>query len=373
MKKKSVNVGMIGYRFMGKAHSNAWRQVGHFFDLPVDLRLRTVCGRSAEVEDAAKKLGWERAVKDWREVVEDPEIDVVDICTPNDSHCEIALAAMAAGKAVVCEKPLALDAAQARKMADAAQTAGVPNLLCHNYRGIPAVALAKQMVEEGLLGETIYHFRARYAQDWLADPQFPFVWRLDAAVAGSGANGDINAHIIDLMRHLVGGVEEVSATERTFVKTRAKVGGGEAEVTVDDAVAWIGKLAGGGLANGEATRFAHGRKNQISWEINGSHGSLFFDFEDMNRLHFYDAGDPANRRGFRDILVTEREHPYGNAWWPPGHITGYEHTFANLFSEFVSVLAGGRGSFPTFEDGWENQKVLDAIRRSAQTRSWEKV
>ncbi len=380
--KKPLRVGMIGYNFMGKAHSNAWRQVGRFFDLPADVEMRTVCGRNREkVEAAAATLGWARAATDWRTVVEDPEIDLVDITTPNDSHAEIALAAAAAGKAVLCEKPLGMNVPECERMVAAVERAGVPNLVCHNYRRIPAIALAKRMIERGDLGDRIYHYRARYAQDWIADPSFPLVWRLQADVAGSGAHGDINAHIIDLGRYLVGEFREVCGTMETFIKERpllddvgeglsAKGGQTQGEVTVDEAVSFVGRFQNGALANLEATRFAYGRKNHIALEINGSRGSLAFNFEDMNRLQYYDAAGPEDTRGFRDILVTEPNHPFVGNWWPPGHLIGYEHTFVHTFADFIKAIVNGHGEHPSFRDGMENERVLSAVQDSARERRW---
>lgn len=383
--KKSLRIGLIGYNFMGKAHSNAWRQVGHFFDLPAEVSLHTLCGRSAKaVQDAAQQLGWQQTSTDWRAVVEDPEIDIIDICTPNDSHHEIALAAAAAGKAILCEKPLAMTVAQAEEMTAAVKKARVVNMVCHNYRRIPAVALAKEMIEAGELGDRIYHYRARYAQDWIADPQFPLVWRLQSKIAGSGTHGDIDAHIIDIGRYLVGEIKEVCGMMETFIKERpllaaageglkAKAAAKTGKVTVDDAVSWIGKFKNGAMANLEATRFAYGRKNHITFEVNGSKGSLFFNFEDMNRLQFFSADDPSGRQGFRDILVTESNHPFVGSWWPPGHIIGYEHTFVHTFADFVRAVVSGRSVHPTFADGLANEKVLAAVSESAKTRQWVKV
>lgn len=385
MPKRSLNVGLIGYNFMGKAHSNAWRQAPRFFKLPADIRLHTICGRSAKnVETARQELGWEMASTNWKEVVANPDIDIIDICTPNDSHCEIAIEAAKHGKAILCEKPLAMNVDECHRMVQAVTEARVPNMVCHNYRRIPAIALAKAMIERGDLGDRIYHYRARYAQDWIADPKFPLVWRLQAKIAGSGAHGDIDAHIIDLGRYLVGEFREVCGLMETFVKERplleetksglgAKAGKKTGRVTVDDAVSWIGRFKNGALANLEATRFALGRKNHITLEINGSKGSLFFDFEDMNRLKFYSASDPADARGFRDILVTEASHPYAGAWWPPGHIIGYEHTFTNTFADFVKAVVCGENQHPTFRDGLENEKVLSAVAESARSRQWVKV
>jgi len=374
--KRKLSVGMIGYNFMGKAHSNAWRQAGRFFDLPAEIELTTICGRNtAAVEKARERFGWMKTRADWREVVADPGIDVIDITTPNDSHAEIAIEAAKHGKAVLCEKPLAMDVAECEAMVAAVKKAGVVNMVCHNYRRIPAIALAKQMIEAGEIGDRIFHYRARYAQDWITNPQFPLVWRLQSKIAGSGTHGDIDAHIIDLGRYLVGEIKEVCGVMETFIKERPLENAPKkfGKVTVDDAVSWIGRFKNGALANLEATRFAHGRKNHITIEINGSKGSLAFNFEDMNRLEFYKADDPEGRRGFRSILVTEGKHPYAGAWWPPGHIIGYEHTFANTFADFVKAVVAGKSVQPTFTDGLANQRVLDAIAQSAKTRQWIRI
>ena len=369
--KRVLTVGLIGYKFMGKAHSNAWRQAPRFFDLPADVRLKTICGRDkAGVKLAASALGWEKSETDWRRVIADPEIDIVDICTPNDSHCGIAIAAAKAKKAILCEKPLARTVAEAREMADAVGRAGVINMVCHNYRRVPAIALAKEMIRRGEIGERIFHFRARYAQDWIVDPKFPLVWRLQGDQAGSGALGDIFSHIVDLCRHLAGEFTEISATMETFVKTRP-IGKGRrqpAKVTVDDAVTAFGRLKGGGLFSLEATRFAPGRKNGITLEINGSGGSLYFDFEDMNRLKFFSRRDPKDRQGFRDIIVTEPSHPYIKNWWPPGHIIGYEHTFTHTVVDFVKAVVSNRTAEPDFADAVKTQRVLDAARQSADKK-----
>jgi len=385
MSKRTLNVGLIGYNFMGKTHSNAWRQAPRFFNLPVDIALHTICGRSAaSVEVARQKLGWQFASTNWKDVVSNPEIDIIDIATPNDSHCEIAIEAAKHGKAILCEKPLALNVAQCEKMVAAVKKAKVPNMVCHNYRRIPAIALAKRMIERGDLGDRIYHYRARYAQDWIADPMFPLVWRLQSKIAGSGTHGDIDAHIIDLGRYLVGEIKDVTALMETFIKERplleesgaglsAKASQKTGKVTVDDAVSWIGRFKNGAIANLEATRFAYGRKNHITIEINGSKGSLAFDFEDMNRLKFYNAADPSDANGFKDILVTEENHPYAGAWWPPGHILGYEHTFVNTFADFITAVAAGKSVHPTFEDGLNTEKVLSAVSASARSREWVRV
>ena len=379
----SLNVGMIGYKFMGKAHSNAWRQAPRYFGLKAQPVMKTLCGRNAAgVKEAARQLGWEKTSTDWREVVNDPDIHVIDITTANDTHAEIAIAAARAGKHVLCEKPLALTVTQCRAMLDAVRKARVTHMICHNYRRIPALALARRMIEAGELGD-LYHFRARYLQDWIVDPKFPLVWRLQSKVAGSGAHGDIQAHIIDIGRYLVGEFSEVCGLMHTFIKQRplvedsaglsAKGGGKMGKVTVDDAAMMIGRFKNGALANLEATRFALGRKNAIQVEVNGSKGSLYFDFEDMNHLRFFNTADPAHAKGFRDIIVTEGAHPYAGAWWPPGHIIGYEHTFIHAVADFVNAAAAGKPVKPDFEDGLRNQIVLEAVETSAKTHNWVKL
>ncbi len=375
-KRRTLQIGLIGYKFMGKAHSNAWRQVPRFFDLPADLRLTTICGRDPHaVAEAAATFGWEKSATDWRAVVDDAAIDIIDISTPNDSHAEIALAAAAAGKAIICEKPLARDVAEAEAMVAAVRKARVVNMVCHNYRRVPALVLARQMIERGELGDRIFHFRAHYLQDWIVDPEFPLVWRLRAGDGSSGSLGDIGAHAIDLGRYLIGEFREVCATLETFIKERPREGDvkRKGRVTVDDAALVIGRFRNGALATLEATRFATGRRNGLTIEINGSGGSLFFNLEEMNRLQFYDANDPAGRRGFRDILVTESTHPYAGNWWPSGHIIGYEHTFVHTFAEFVRAVVRGKSVAPTFADGLANQRVLGAIEKSARSREWVRL
>ncbi|PYK59970.1 MAG: dehydrogenase [Verrucomicrobia bacterium] len=362
-KRRILSVALIGTKFMGRAHSNAWRQAPRFFDLPADIRMAAICGRDrAGTHRAAKILGWERAVTDWKAIMTDPLIDIVDICTPNDSHAEMAIGAARAGKAILCEKPLARDVAEARRMVDAVKRARVANMVCHNYRRVPAVALAKQMIDAGEMGRRIYHFRARYAQDWIADENFPLVWRLQSKVAGSGALGDIGAHIIDLARFLVGELAGVSAVSETFVKKRLTKNRQLARVDVDDAVSVIGKFRNGAILNLEATRFARGRKNQLTFEINANRGSLAFNLEEINRLHFYNANDPKHTRGFREIIVTESNHPYVGNWWPPGHIIGYEHSFVHTIADFVKAVTTHKRIQPDFADGLKTQRVLDVIQ-----------
>ncbi|MCZ7436029.1 Gfo/Idh/MocA family oxidoreductase [Micromonospora sp. WMMC241] len=385
-----LRVGMVGYAFMGAAHSQAWRTVNRVFDLPAKVRMSLVCGRDeSKVAEAADRLGWDGHTTDWRRLVESDEIDVVDICTPGDSHREIALAALAAGKHVLCEKPLANTVAEAREMTAAAARAresGARAMCGFNYRRVPAVALMRQLVADGRLGE-IRHVRAVYLQDWIVDPQFPLVWRLQKDRAGSGALGDIGAHIIDLTQYVTGQlVAGVSALTETFVRQRplpagssglaAQAGGngrGTGEVTVDDAAVFVARLDGGGLATYEATRFATGRKNALRVEINGSRGSVVFDLERLNELEFLDATRPTAEQGFSRILVTEPEHPYLDAWWPPGHIIGYEHSFTHQMRDFVEAVATGADPRPSFADALQVQLVLDAVAKSAARSAWVEV
>lgn len=372
MSKRTLNVGLIGYQFMGRAHSNAYRQAGRFFDLPYDLNLHTLCGRSeAHLQEAARVLGWQHAETDWRKVVEDPEIDLIDVSTPGNLHAEMAIAAAAAGKIVFCEKPLANSLDEARRMLEAVEHYGVPNGVFHNYRKAPAVALAKRFVDEGRIGR-IHHFRATYLQDWIADPAFPMVWRLKKATAGSGAHGDINSHIIDLGRMLVGEIAEVSGLLHTFVAERPIEAGSShtAAVDVDDAALFLARFANGAIGSFEGTRFAVGRKNFNRFEINGSRGSIAFNVERMNELEFFSLDDDGGSQGFRTISVTESAHPYAGHYWPPGHIVGYEHTFINWVADALQAIHAGQPISPGFKDGYENQRVLDAVERSHESRSW---
>ncbi len=369
---KKLNVAMIGYKFMGKAHSNAWRQVARFFDAPYEPVLKVVCGRDeSAVKQAADHLGWQEAATRWEEVVARPDIDVIDICTPGDSHRPIAIAAAEARKVVFCEKPLANTLSEAEQMLDAVKRNGVIHMLCHNYRRAPAVQLAKQLIDEGRIGE-IRHFRGTYLQDWIVDPEFPRVWRLQKSEAGSGALGDIASHVLDLARFLVGEVTETASLLKTFIGERPLPGSTErAPVDVDDASLNLVRFATGAVGTIEATRFATGRKNYLRFEINGSLGSLVFNLERMNELELYIEEGPNS--GFRTVLATDAAHPYIAAWWPPGHIIGYEHTFTHTVLDLLKGIAADEVPTPNFEDGVRNQRALDAMERAAGSGKWESV
>ncbi|MEX5720659.1 Gfo/Idh/MocA family protein [Geodermatophilus maliterrae] len=386
--RPTLGVGLIGHAFMGAAHSQAWRTAPHFFDLPLHPELTVLAGRDRDrVTEAAARLGWASVETDWRRVVERDDVGLVDVCTPGDTHAEIAVAALEAGKHVLCEKPLANSVAEAEVMAEAAARAaarGVRSMVGFTYRRVPAIGLARRLVAEGRLGQ-VRHVRAQYLQDWIADPSAPMSWRLEKDKAGSGALGDIGAHVVDLAQYVTGqAITGVSAVLETFVRQRplpasagslsGVAGEGMGEVTVDDAALFLGRLSGGALASFEATRFALGRKNAIRLEVNGSEGSLAFDFEDMNVLEFFDGTEPAERAGFRRIIVTEPEHPYVAAWWPAGHGLGYEHGFTHQVVDLVTAIAKDEDPAPSFAAGLQVQRVLDAVERSAANRStWTDV
>ncbi len=376
-----LGIGMVGYAFMGAAHSQAWRTAPAFFDLPLHPRLRAICGRNEDAAgDVARRFGWESVETDWRALLTRDDIDVIDICTPGNTHAEIAIAALEAGKHVLCEKPLANTVAEAEAMAAAATEAakhGVRAMVGFTYRRTPAVSFARQLVASGRLG-TIRHVRGQYLQDWLTDENAPLSWRLDKSLAGSGALGDIGAHIIDMAQFVTGSsIASVSGLMETFVKTRpiagesATLGGtssADAErgpVTVDDAAAFTARFADGAIGVFEATRFATGRKNALRLEVNGTLGSIAFDFEDMNVLEFFDATEDPSVAGFRRIIVTEATHPYVAAWWPPGHGLGYEHGFTHQVVDLVTDIAKGADPAPSFADGLAVQRVLAAVEASA--------
>lgn len=385
---RTLGVGMIGYAFMGAAHSQAWRTAPRFFDLPLTPRMRVLAGRDpGGVKAAAERLGWEQTVTGWPELIERDDVDLVDICTPGHTHAEIAIAALDAGKHVLCEKPLANTLAEAEAMVAAAERAaarGVRSMVGFTYRRVPAVQLARQLVADGRLGE-LRHVRVQYLQDWLTDPQAPLTWRLDKQLAGSGALGDIGSHAVDLAQFITAErVTGVAATLETFVSERPYPAGGPSgglvtaagetrgPVTVDDAAVFLGRLSGGALGVFEATRFATGRKNALRIEVNGSRGSLAFDFEDMNVLQFLDAEDDV--QGFRRVQVTEPDHPYIAAWWPAGHGLGYEHAFTHQVVDLVDAISAGTDPAPSFADGLAVQRVLDAVERSAADDSrWTTV
>ncbi|MDQ0752592.1 putative dehydrogenase [Streptomyces africanus] len=382
--KPPLRVGMVGYAFMGAAHSQGWRTAGRVFDLPLNPVQAVICGRDATaVRAAADRHGWASTETDWRALVERDDIDLVDICTPGDSHAEIALAALAAGKHVLCEKPLANTVEEATSMVRAAEEAyrrGQIAMVGFNYRRVPATAQARRMVAEGRLG-ALRHVRVTYLQDWLVDPQFPLTWRLRKEQAGSGSLGDLGAHIIDLAQYLVGErLAGVSALTETFVRRRplptgatsglsAVSSAGTGEVTVDDAALFTARFPSGALASFEATRYATGRKNALRIELNGERGSLAFDLERLNELSFHDGTEPGAEAGFRRILVTEPDHPYLDAWWPPGHGLGYEHTFVHQARDLVHAIAEGRRPEPSFADGLQVQRVLAAVEESAEKNS----
>jgi predicted dehydrogenase len=379
----SINVGLIGYKFMGKAHSNAYSTVGKFFDLPARPVLKVVCGRDgAAVKEFAERWGWESSETSWQAMISRDDVDLVDIGTPGSTHAEIAIAAAQAGKHVFCEKPLATSLDDAKAMLAAVRAAGVKHMVNFNYRKCPAVSLAKQMIRQGAIGE-IRHVRCTYLQDWLVDPQFPMNWRLRKDSAGSGAHGDLGAHIVDLAHFLAGQITSVVGDTKTFINERpaegtsdgltATAGEGTERVTVDDASIFLARFASGALGTFEATRLAPGRKNFNRFEINGSTGSLVWCFEEMNMLEYYSTADPAGQQGFRKIVATEGVHPYMSNWWPPGHMLGYEHGFVHAVADLLEAIATDKSPSPCFLAGARCVAVLDAVETSVQTGKWEAV
>jgi predicted dehydrogenase len=376
---RTLAVGMVGYAFMGRAHSQAWRTVGHFFELPFAPRMAAICGRDqAAVAAAARRLGWAAWETDWKRLVDRDDVELVDVCTPGSSHAEISIAALEAGKHVLCEKPLANTVDEARAMAAAAAraaAAGVRAMVGFNFRRVPAVALARELIAGGRLG-AVRHVRAAYLGNHLVDPEFPLVWRLRAEEAGSGALGDLGAHAVDLAQYLVGDhITGVSGLTETFVRERPlPEGGGRGPVTVDDAALFIARFGGGALGSFEATRFATGHTEGLSVEVDGELGSVAWELGALNQLGVFDATEDPATQGVRQVQVTKAGHPYAGAWWPDGHTIGYEHTFTHEVRDLLVAIAAGNDPAPSFADGLQVQQVLDAVQRSAAAGStWTEV
>ena len=376
MAKKALNIGMVGYGFMGRTHSNALSQAPHFFDLGYKPVLKTICARNPDkARDFADQWGYESSVTDWRRLVDDTSIDLIDIASPNDTHMDIAIAAAQAGKMVMCEKPLGRNAAESRKMVEAVERAGVPNMVWYNYRRVPAVTLAKQLIDEGRLGK-IFHYRAKFLQDWTISKDLPQggqgLWRLDVGVAGSGVTGDLLAHCIDTAMWLNGGINTVTGLTETFIKERHhNITGKTEKVGIDDASLFLSRFDNGSLGSFEATRYARGHKALYTLEINGEHASIFWDLHDLHRLQYFDHRDEGRTRGWRSVHITDGDHPYMNKWWVPGLQIGYEHTFIHQAADFIDGLSSGMPAAPTFRDALATDLVTDAVLKSAQTGQWE--
>ncbi|MDX1953513.1 MAG: Gfo/Idh/MocA family oxidoreductase [Verrucomicrobiota bacterium] len=378
MPKKELRIGLIGYGFMGRTHSNAFRKVSNFFDLPYKPVLKAVCARDeAKVKAFADQWEYESFETDWRALLERDDIDVVDIATPNNLHAEIALAAARAGKMILCEKPLSMDGKEGEKMVKAIEKSGVPNMVWYNYRRVPAVTLAKQLIDEGRLGR-IFHYRAKFLQDWTISKDLPqggaALWRLDAKAAGSGVTGDLLAHCIDTALWLNGSINSVTAMTETFIKERKHNLTGKVEkVSIDDACAFLARFENGSLATFESTRYARGHKALYTFEINGENASIFWDLHDLHRLQYFDHKDAGNLRGWKSIHVTDGDHPYMKNWWVPGLQIGYEHTFIHQVADFISALGGKKRARPDFRDALETAYVCDSVLKSARTGKWEKI
>jgi len=375
---KTLNIGLVGYGFMGRTHSNAFLQAPRFFELPYKPVLKAVAARNEDrVKTFAANWGYESYETDWRKLIERKDIDVIDIASPNDTHHEIAIAAARAGKMVMCEKPLGRNAAEAESMVAAVESAGVPNTVWYNYRRVPAVTMIKQLIDEGKLGR-IFHYRAKFLQDWTISKELPQggegLWRLDVSVAGSGVTGDLLAHNIDTALWLNGPIAEVTAMTETFIKERKhNITGKVQAVGIDDASAFLCRFENGSLAMFEATRYARGHKALYTLEINGEHASAFWDLHDLHRLQYFDHRDEGRLRGWRSIHVTDGDQPYMKHWWVPGLQIGYEHTFTHQFADFLEAAAKGKALPPTFRDGLATDYVTDAVLKSGKTRQWEKV
>jgi len=374
--RKPLNIGMVGYSFMGRAHSNAFRQVGQFFDVPYRPVLKAAGARNAAAVRAfADQWGYESVETDWRRLVARADIDVIDIASPNDTHHDIAIAAAEAGKMVLCEKPLGRTAAESGAMVAAVERAGVRNMVWYNYRRVPAVTLAKQMVDAGKFGR-VFHYRAKFLQDWTMSTDLPQggtgLWRLDASVAGSGVTGDLLAHCIDTAMWLNGPIAEVTAVTETFIKERKhQLTGATQPVTIDDASLFLARFANGSLATFEATRYARGHKALYTLELNGQHGSVFWDLHDLHRLHYFDHRDEGTTRGWRSVHITDGDHPYMKHWWVPGLQIGYEHSFIHQVADFLGSLDGDASAAPTFREARATDLVTDAVLASARSRQWE--
>jgi myo-inositol 2-dehydrogenase/D-chiro-inositol 1-dehydrogenase len=375
---KKLNVGLIGYGFMGRTHSNAFRKVSNFFDLDYQPVLKAICARdAAKVQAFATRWGYESQETDWRKLIARDDIDLIDIACPNDMHKDIAIAAAKAGKMVMCEKPLSMNGADGLKMVQAVERAGVPNMVWYNYRRVPAITLAKQLIDEGRLGR-IFHYRAKFLQDWTISKDLPQggagLWRLDVKVAGSGVTGDLLAHCIDTALWLNGGIAQVTAMTETFIKERKHTLTGKVEkVGIDDACAFLARFKNGSLATFESTRYARGHKALYTFEINGEHASIAWDLHDLHRLQYFDHRDEGRIRGWRSIHVTDSDHPYMGKWWVPGLQIGYEHTFVHQVADFLDGVARKKPASPTFRDALETQYVCDAVLKSARAGRWKKV
>lgn len=375
---KKINIGMVGCGFMGRTHSNAFGKVSNFFQLPYQPVLKSICARTADRANSfAAQWGYESAVTDWRRLVDSPDIDLIDIASPNDTHAEIAIAAAKAGKMVMCEKPLGRNAKESEAMVQAVEAAGVASMVWYNYRRVPAVTLAKELIDEGKLGK-IFHYRAKFLQDWTISSDLPQggegLWRLDVNVAGSGVTGDLLAHTIDTAMWLNGPIEEVTAVTETFIKSRKHNLTGKVEpVGIDDASLFLARFANGSLATFEATRYARGHKALYTLEINGENASIIWDLHDLHRLEYFDHHDEGRTRGWRNLHITDRDHPYMSHWWVPGLQIGFEHTFVHQAADFLTGLAEGKPASPTFRDAMATDDVTDAVLESASSRQWVKV
>ncbi|HZZ42858.1 MAG TPA: Gfo/Idh/MocA family oxidoreductase [Tepidisphaeraceae bacterium] len=375
---KTLNIGMVGYGFMARAHSNAYRKVNNFFDLPYRTVLKAVCGRDkGNAEAFASKWGYESVETDWKKLVERKDIDAIDICSPNNTHREIVLAAAKAGKMILCEKPLSMNTAEGEEMCRAVEATGVANTVWYNYRRVPAITLAKNLIDQGRLGK-VFHFRAKFLQDWTISADLPqggtALWRLDVNAAGSGVTGDLLAHCIDTAIWLNGPITKVTAMTETFVKERKHNLTGKVEkVGIDDACAFLARFANGSMATFESTRYARGHKAEYTFEINGENASIAWDLHDLHRMEYFDYKDEGMLRGWKSIHITDGDHPYMKHWWVPGLQIGYEHTFVHQLADFLEAVGSGKPASPTFREALETQKVCDAVLNSARSGQWEQI